>query len=376
MKQYNKQSRFCHPVLWSLILGLTLISGCFDTEDIDRRMIVSPIGIDADSGGKMLVTFRMPLVNQARQQQGNQTDQKNFILRSASAQGLFPALIDIQNRDVNTIFVGQCRTVIFGEDLAKRGLKPALDFFTRMPTFPPSAFIAIARPTALELLKIDWPQQETNGQNIRWFFSNRANQIFGVKQWELFRNIFDPLQDPLVPIITLSDENTTIKLLGMAVFQGERMVGELDRDETTLFGMLRYVKKENRLVIPIDRSVPITFQVATGKKKLKVSYPGHPLFKLDLKVNAFIGELGGYQSPLSKRELRQLEIKSSRHLERKYLELFRKLQALQSDPLDLGNHFRIQQPKHFLLTKWPQEYRRSEFQVRVKVFIERLGVLQ
>jgi Ger(x)C family germination protein len=375
MNQNNKRQQFLNPLILVLILGLTLISGCFDSEDIDRRMIVSPIGIDSNPDGKLLVTFRMPIVLPMGKEH-QEENKKGYITRSTLTQGVFPALIDIQNRDEHGIFIGQCRALVFGEAMAKKGLKPVLDFFDRMPTFPPSAFVVIARPTAEDLLKIDWPEQEMHDQNIRWFFSNQANQIFGIKKWTLFRNIYDPLQDPVVPIVTPSDENSTMKLLGLAVFQDDRLVGELDSAESTLLKMLSNLKKENRLIIPLAGSIPTTFNVATGKKKLKVSYHDHPLFKLDLKLNAFIGELGGYQTPLKERDLHQMEAKSANYLQNKYLALFGKLQVLQSDPLDLGNNFRIQQPKHFSLSSWPEEYRRAEFQITVKVFIERLGVLK
>lgn len=129
------------------------------------------------------------------------------------------------------------------------------------------------------------------------------------------------------------------------------MVGELDNEEATLLKLLSNLNDENRLVIPLTGSIPTTFQTATGKQKITVSYPGFPLFKLKLKLYAFIGELGGYQEPLSNREIHEIEIKSARYLQGKYLALFNKLQALQSDPLEWGNNFRIQQPKHFSLSK-------------------------
>ena len=368
--------KFHLSLLGALILGVTLVTGCFDSEDIDRRMIVSSVGIDAYPGGRIRVAFRMPLVAYGGKEQGNGPSEKPFILHSALAQGVFPGLIDIQDRDEHGIFIGQCGAVVFGEALARKGLKPVLDFFSRMPTFPPNAFVVIARPTALDLLNIDWPERETHDQNIRSFFTNQANQIFGIKKWALFRDINDPLEDPVVPLVASSDENTDMKLLGLAVFRDDQMVGALDAEETRLLGILKNTNKENRLIIPIRNTIPVTFLVAKGKKKLKVFYHDHPVFHLSLNINAFIGELGGYRTPLDRRQLRQLEVKVALYLKKKYLALFHKLQAFHSDPIDLGNYYRIQQPKHFSLSHWPKEYRHAEFQVQVKVFVDRLGVLK
>ena len=43
------QNLFLKFISLVLILALTVVSGCFDSEDLDRRMIVSPIGIDSQS---------------------------------------------------------------------------------------------------------------------------------------------------------------------------------------------------------------------------------------------------------------------------------------------------------------------------------------
>jgi Ger(x)C family germination protein len=369
------------PIVCLLLLGLTLISGCFDNEDIDRRMIVSAMGIDADADanadGKIRVTFKMPLdLPGGNQLPANTGSEKNFILRSSLTTGLFPAIIDIQSRNDLGIFIGQCRSIVFGEALAKRGVNPFLDFFTRMPTFSPNTFVVVARPSAAALLKVEWPAPEIGQQHMKSFFSTQANQGYGIKEWMLFRNTHDPLQDPMVPIVSPSDGNSAIQLTGLAAFRGDRMVGELDYEESVLWAMLRNLKKANRLVIPSSGSIPISFQVATGNARLKVAYPEYPLFKLELKIHAFLGELGGYQLPLDLRSLHKIENASTLYLKKKYLALFYKLQTLQCDPLDLGNNFRIQQSKHFLIAKWPEQYKHARFQVKVRVFIERLGVLK
>jgi Ger(x)C family germination protein len=377
MKPNPDQRRLITSITVTLLmLGLFLLPGCFDNEDIDRRMIISAIGIDAEPGRKMLVTFRMPVILPMGQGQGGGTKQGSYVTRSSSAPGVLPALIDIQNRDEHNLFIGQCRALVIGETMAKRGLTPALDFFDRMPSFPSSALVMIARPSAADILKINWPEQETHDQNFRWFFANQSNQIYGIKEWKLFQSIGDPLQDPLVPIVTPSDGDTTMKLTGLAVFRQDRMIGELTSEESALWAMLRNLKKENRLPVPVAGATAVTFQIVTGKKKLAVAYSDHPLFTLELKLKAFLGEIGGYSPILDQRKLNQLEADSARYLERQYLALFGKLQAMKSDPLELGNTFRIQQPGHFSPAKWPREYQRAQFRVRVKVFIERLGVLK
>lgn len=370
----NKCYIYC--LLFSL---LTLISGCYDSEDIDRRMIVSPIGIDSNPDDKMLVTFRMLLVTPTDNGSSKDTGQggKNFIVRSSLASGVFPALNDIQTRDEHSIFIGQCRAIIFGEGIAKKGLNPSLDFFNRMPTFPPSSFVVIGRPTAEAIQNINWPETEMHDQNIRWFFSSLPNQKFGVKKWELFRDIHDPLQDPLIPLVTPQDNNQTMKLVGMAVFREDRMIDELNLEEATLFQLLRNPGKANRISLSMEQNIHATFHAITGKKKIKVYYHNNrPSYKINIRLTAFLGELSGSESPLTKKDLRMLEKQTAKYLEKSLMKTLKRLQAMKSDPLGLGNYFRAKQPKHFSIEKWILDYGKAEFDVNVKLFIERLGVLK
>jgi Ger(x)C family germination protein len=361
-----------------LLSFLILISGCYDSEDIDRRVIVNPIGIDSRPNGKMLATFRMHIISPTTaDSSAKNTGSKSFIIHSSLASGVFQALNNIQVQDDHTTFIGQCRAVIFGEGFAKTGLKPGLDFFSRMPTFPPTAYIVIGRPTAEAIQNINWPETEMHDQNIRWFFSNRPNQKYGVKKWSLFRDIFDPLQDPLIPIVTPWDNNQTMKLIGLAIFSEDRMVGELNLTEAALLQLLINTGKENRITIPLNQNNQASFHSITGRKKVKVYYLNdQPLYKITLRVNAFLGELTGSGSPITEKELAMIRKRTESYLEKTLIKILKKLQVMKSDPLGLGNYFRAKQSKHFSIKKWPLHYQQAQFRVDVKVFIERLGVLK
>ncbi len=365
-----------------IILILTvmpiMISGCFDNVDIDERMIVSPIGIDSAPDQKMLVIFRMPIVRPGGwEHQDSPPNKKNYILRFTTANGILPAVIDAQSRDQHNIFLGHCRALIFGESYARRGLKPAMDFFNRSPAFPLNAYIVIARPGAASIMDIIWPEQELHDQNIRVFFNNRENSKFGIKKWRLYQKIVDPLGDPIVPLVTPSDGATTMKIIGMAVFRKDKMVGELNFKESNLLSIIKCTSGKNRIVVPDSGAISTGFEVATGKKRLKVTYRNnHPVFNYRFKLNAYLIELGRYQPPLDNSLINHLQKTSAKYLQKSLIALLRKLQTMASDPLELGNNFRIQQPKYFSVKKWPEDYRNAEFQVRIDLFIDRVGILK
>ena len=356
---------------------LCLFSGCYDAEDIDHRMIISHIGIDAAPAEKILLTVRMPLVAAGRGRSAEPAKPDSYIIRTTLCSSNQEGLSEIQSREEHGLFIGQCRAVIFGESLAKQGLKPYLDFLNRLPMFPPSAYIVIARPTAEEILKIEWPETELHDQNIRMFFANRENQVPPIKRWSLFQAIYDPLKDPVVPLAIPSDDYTTMKILGLALFKDDRMVGELNFEESVLIGFLKNIKGKYGIKIPVRAVVGNAFHPVSGKTKIKVSFRNNqPQFKVSIKLHAFLTELGDYQSPISTRELKEVEQESARYLQREFRSLLLKLQTYGCDPINLGDHFRVQQSKYYSNNKWPEHYRQAKFLVYVKFHIERLGVLR
>lgn len=364
-----------------IVLGLVIVAlvfpGCFDDEDIDQRMIVSPIGIDAGPGRKMIVTFRMPVIRMGGTETHGSEPEKNYITRTSTSDGIMPAIIDAQNRDEHSIFLGQCRSMIFGEAYARRGLKPALDFFNRLPTFPPNAYVVIGRPDAAVIQNIDWPEQELHSQNIRLFFSNRENRKFGIKRWSLYQAVNDPLKDPLIPIVVPSDGKTTIKLVGLAVFHNDRMVGELNEEEANILSLLEYPTQENRVVIPVSAPTSIGFQVVNGKKRISVQYrQGRPVFNYRFQFYVYLTETSMYKLPMDNRQIDKIQNITAGYLQQKMLAIFDRLRRMGSDPLNWGDNFRVKQRWHFNPNRWRQDMRKAEFNVAVKVFIERMGVLK
>ena len=345
-----------------IIIVLIIFSGCFDDEDIDQRMIASPIGIDTAPNQQMLVSIRFPIVRPGGLEHaaGSTPGQKNYILRFITSSGILPAVIDAQNRDEHSVFLGQCRAIIYGESYARQGLKPSLDFLYRLPSLPPNAYIVIAKPTAAEVIDIDWPEQELHDQNIRMFFSNRPNEKYAIKLWSLFQKVYSPLEDPIIPLVSPSDADKTMKLEGMAIFNKDRMVGQFNSEESMILGLIKAPSSRNRIYIPVSGPIATGFEVMSGKKRLKVFYKDNrPTFSFNFKFNAFLTELGDYQGPLKTDQVKQIQQASEEYLEKSILEILRKLQSLKSDPLELGNNLRVQQPKHFSLKNWSRDYNKQ-----------------
>ncbi|MGE5559223.1 MAG: Ger(x)C family spore germination protein [Bacillota bacterium] len=368
-----KRTRIC-----MILAALTVFSGCYDIEDIDQRMIISLIGIDALPGDMLRLGIRMPLIK-TRELSGFLLDmtKKDYILRTADARRLSPAYLDMQSREEHALFMGQCRSVILGEAFARRGILPAMDFLNRQARFPPSAQIMIAAPSAEAVLNIQWLEVEFHDQNIRSFVSNIQNPIISFKKWMLFRNIEDPLADPILPVIRPSDDNHTIKFIGTGVFNRDRMVGMLDVQESVLLGILLNNKKTPQVSIPFHHNIPSSFTLMRGKTEITACFKKNRiLFAIRIRLRGFLNELGGLRHHLSPEKIEMMENKSASYLRRRFILLLRRLQSMGSDPLELGYYYRIRRGDKFSIPDWRRRYPEADFKVNVDFVIDRLGALR
>lgn len=109
-----------------------LLTGCSgvlsNTRDITDFKLISITGVDAEKGGRLKLTVSAreePLPNQS----GSNGD-KPFLL-TGSAFTVSRAFDRMESFTDKTMFLGHDRYCLIGEDLAKRGIDCALDFFTR-----------------------------------------------------------------------------------------------------------------------------------------------------------------------------------------------------------------------------------------------------
>ncbi len=293
-----------------------------------------------------------------------------------TARGLVEAVTMAQEQEEHALFFGQCRAVVIGEGLAERGVQPILDALYRHTMLPPNSYVVVARPAAEQVVKIKWPEVEMHDQNIRLYFENRDLPCAPLKFWYFIQNVLDDMQDPVVPLVEPSAGGTTMRALGAAVFHGDRAVGELDCKEAILYQILRNSPKQVILTMDTGGKLPSSFMQVHGRTRIEADWrEGTPLFTVRVKLSGNLSEYA-IRDSFNIERIGRLEKAVSSRLAAGCTNLLRKLQSLKSDPLELGNRLRIQQPRHFSVKKWPALYERADFRVAVSFRISDCGKLK
>ncbi|MEW6308758.1 MAG: Ger(x)C family spore germination protein [Bacillota bacterium] len=116
-----------------LLAAVLTCAGCWDLVAVDQLAIVGSIGLDEVTPGKILVSLE--IINPQALATGTALAAtpapiSAWVLRE-EADSIPAALANIQRRTPRSLFVGQANTVIFGQELAREGVRDHLDYLAR-----------------------------------------------------------------------------------------------------------------------------------------------------------------------------------------------------------------------------------------------------
>jgi spore germination protein len=360
-----------------LLLFCAMLCGCkTGSEDPEDRRIVTALGFDRAPEEQIRVTLRSETLTTGLQggPAAAQGENKDYILHTSAAQGITQALEQLQLLDEQSLFIGQCKTLVFGEELCRNGILQQIETLERSPLLPPAAFVVGAKGNAKEILDLPLESSEMTKLKIRQFLFKRNIPFHLTRLWELYQAVLDPLKDPILPLVEpLADKN--IHLLGLALFKGDRTVSELNMDDSVLLAVSGNFLKMGTITIPMEKTKYITFQIIGSNSKIKGEYRGaRPYFQIKMKLNLTLREQSVYSLPLNSEQHTQLTRKTERILKQRFLNLFAKLRSLQTDPLALGERLRVQQAGHFRINRWSRDYKDASFKVDLDLKIVKTGI--
>lgn len=166
---------------------------------------------------------------------------------------------------------------------------------------------------------------------------------------------------------------------GLAVFNGFHLAGKLDPEEAQMFGLLSGLMRAGNLTLNISEHELLSMRNVSGRSTLRVrcpQQPSLPSFEVKVMLKGTISDKGANYKIVTPAENRRLELAIQKVLEIKISTVIKKLQSFNSDIINFGEEFRVQQLKQWQEQKWKQIFPRVPFQVKVFAKIERDGTMR
>ncbi|WP_408007786.1 Ger(x)C family spore germination protein [Pseudalkalibacillus sp. A8] len=348
----------CIKILIALC-AVFLLSGCWDTKDINHRSLPIVMGVSTvDDQYKIHLQIPDP-------------DPNTIQVRIVSEMGetVSKAVDKLSANMESRIDLLHVKVIVIDKELAKKGGKDLISGFMRAREVSPKALVIVSdeeiEPFFSNLKNTTDPQ----GTTLFDFFDKDAGwnpEIALTRVWQVYRSIHSYTRDVVVPIVK-SGESTTIKHLGSAVIKNGKMVERIGTDETLLVNTFYEESTYGRIEVMDEATVMI---VDTSMDHKSQYIDQIPYLNSQLHLKVVLLETKG--KPTTKEIRTSLETM----LTNRFNEMFTKIQESEADILGLGQYFRTKIPREKLRNWRSEQYPNLKMDLQVHVVIQNEGQLK
>ncbi|MCR2803491.1 Ger(x)C family spore germination protein [Paenibacillus soyae] len=358
-------------------LLLILMTGCWDIDRLVNKTIVNGVGVDAAEDGGMRGTIStIKLLNKG----GGQFEAQDVVVEATGG-----SISELASR-LNNVMPGKIEgskthIIIFGEQMAKKGVMAPLEYFYRNPKTNLNSSFLISEGQASAILN---STKMDTGSPIAF---NILQLIEGSKQatisphqtlFSLWQTSQEEVSDSVIPIINLqADGELAVENVGL--MNGDRYSGVKLSAEQSMVLMLMMNRLEKAAVLNVGTesiSRPLTFVARKQNNDMSVSIDKASR-KVECKLNVRLsGEITSF--PITKEgkaDPEALKIEVESWLEKQAEDVVAKLRQANSDALGIGRKVKQSDFAFWKETDWKSIYRDVKISVKFDVRTTSTGAL-
>lgn len=351
-----------------------ILTGCGGSNIIEDLAIIQSVAFDVSEikENPIKITVLFPTVSKEGKA-GTQT-------LTANGKSSHDSFIKLQNL-TNLKLVGGQNTILFGEELSKKGLINIVETLTSDPEVGTRTKFAIVEGKGEELLKKKVPSVPDNAEYLYTFIDKLGsqNKILNTDKYRFLRDYYDDGIDPVLPVFSYKGEN--IELKGLGTFKGDQYVARLTLSETQILNLLRGDIKNGSLTMSIhdvesgkNDQLLLSDIISKNDKKMNTRKRKNMSAEVILDVKGSVLEYTGKMDINKEKYQRQLEKQVENYLISNSKKLFIKLQKYQTDPIGIGtmvrNHLSYERWNKM---NWNEIYSNLNFKVKVNVDLINTG---
>ena len=377
-----------HKRLFLVLLAFSwLLTGCWHVMPVDRRGMVTAIGVDKGQHGQYL--FSVALVNPVGLPspggKGGTSNLPTSIVYSAASQNLDQALHMMTAQSHLHWDLAHVQALAVSEEVAREGLLPVLDYFMRTSEITETARLFVARGSdARHLLE--------SGEHLQPYQGIRIDETamwtaMHLPYWS--REVFDfvdhvPVSGKAPTLTGLSiatqgeAKTPDFKIDGVAVFRGDKLIGWLSKP--SCYGLAFATGRVQHMGLSFPGPTPdgsFNVDATSAAPRIHVWQQNSvPFFTLDVHVKAYVTSVTPEVSFLAPENIKAFEGVASRVVLSDIVRVVSDTKSLGVDPIGFGEALRVQQPSIWRAwtRKWPGEpYRSIPVRVSVSVALNSVG---
>ena len=309
---------------------LTLLTGCYNYEELNNLAIVSAISISLNKNNQYDVIVQV--VNPKKEQDSSSSNEPDFITFESTGSTLHESFRKLTKKSLKRIYGNQMQVVIIDESIAKNNLKDILDFLIREPEIRNEVYILIGKDK--DILKILTPLNNISSQNIKESIENDTKRLGCSKiitLSDLIKDYKNPNIELTIPSIKISGNSndgkeeknleqsqtdTSIELDGIAVFKDNKLKGYLTDDESLTYNFITNKIKNTLIKLNYNNNNEyIITETISSKTKLIPNIKNNTI-TINIKGTSAITELNKKIDIEKKENINKLEKKLNNKIEK------------------------------------------------------------
>ncbi len=382
-----------------VIIFVTSFSASYNSLNIDNLAFVIALGIDKSETNELEVTFQFSAVDPSSEGTLSTKPVFNTVQCSSITNGInmMNAYLD---RKVN---LSHCKLIVFSEELAKDGIADEIYSLINETQVRPSSNIVVSKCNSKYYIENSIPALESLVTKYYQIFPNTSeytgytcNATIG----DFFNNISSNYSDPYAILGGINDSDTssssgttndsTIKSnetpitgtrktqnIGLAVFDNDKLVGELNAIETACF--LNIEKKIDTFLISIpnpeilDNKIDIYLTPNTTHNIDVSIVNGAPYIKIKLKFSGKIYSMTRDAQYLDNKILDKISSSCNTYLESQFSNyLYKTSNVFKSDINQFGSYAlsEFTTTSEFENYDWQNNYKNATFDIDIETVLD------
>lgn len=232
-------------VLILCFLQILFTSGCWDYKDIDDLYFPIVGGYDISNNTTNINDDIIVSGYYSRITPQNPNSVK-FTTTTANTIG------DSRNKSTaqspKSLAFGTLQVIIYGRQTSIYGLKELSNIYIRSAQAKGNTLIAVANDTAEGLLNTKI-EQTTTPMHITNLLKYTSKDTFipYVTFYQFFINSYSIGQNPIVPVLSVIENDSSIAIIGTGIFKKDKLIGQIDLKQTRDLVLLRGIKSQGQI---------------------------------------------------------------------------------------------------------------------------------
>lgn len=288
-----------------------LLSGCWNYRELNNMAIVSAIAVNKEDDVYKLAVQIMNSKKTSSESGSSNSQSSPITVFQTEGSTIHEALRKVVLKSPRKLYIGHMDLLIIDEQVAYDGLNDILDFFIRDPESRKQFKVIIAKEDeADDLIKIITPLEDLPSYDLIETIRNASKNYGTLKTTtydEILSDIYSEGKNTVIPAarvygdieegsskenLASSEPKTNIVLDSLAVFNGDKLAGYLNQEESLGYNFITNNLTYSVISFKCDDEHTAAIEVIKNNSTFDVKIKdGKPFVNINVKPIAFLSEI-------------------------------------------------------------------------------------